>query len=76
MTLEQRFETLEEMELVTENLVSALRYAKVLARMEMNGQQPERHTTLEKVDEAIDHWNLLINRLPKDLKQVKLSLLK
>lgn len=73
MSAQERFEALEALETATDQLASALRHSKVLARMEAQGKMPERNTLLDKVDEAIDRWNVLINLVPRDLKRVKLS---
>lgn len=76
MDKDERVRSIEYMEDQVSKLESLLRRAKVTARMDARGQVPERTTTLEHIDNAIDQWNVLINLVPRELKAVKLDLIK
>ena len=76
MKLDQdRYDAIEALESRAYEFVHALTYAKVLARMAVCGKVPDHHTLLEKVDEAIDGWNELINLAPGELCRVERSIL-
>ena len=75
MTDQDRYNAIEALESRAYEFVHALTYAKVLARMAVCGKVPDHHTLLEKVDEAIDRWNELINLAPRELQRVKLSMM-
>jgi hypothetical protein len=75
MTDQDRFDAVEVLESRAYEFVHALTYAKVLARMAVAGKVPDHSTLLEKVDEAIDRWNELINSAPGELRRVESSIL-
>ena len=75
MTDQDRYNAIEALESRAYEFVHALTYAKVLARMAVNGKVPDHCTLLEKVYEAIDRWNELINLVPRELRRVERSIL-
>ena len=75
MTDQDRYDAIEALESKAYEFVHALTYAKVLARMAVCGKVPDHSTLLEKVDEAIDRWNELINLAPGELCRVERSVL-
>ena len=75
MTDQDRYNAIEALESKAYEFVHALTYAKVLARMAVCGKVPDHSTLLEKVDEAIDRWNELINLAPGELRRVERSVL-
>ncbi len=66
MTNEEKLERLEALEAAADELVSALRYAKVVARMLVAGKTPKKSTLHGKVGEAIGRWDALIDLEPRD----------
>lgn len=70
-----RLQQIERMETATAKLESALCYAKVIAKMLENGKTPAHSTLMEKIDLAIDEWNVLINLVPRELGKIKKELL-
>lgn len=60
MTKQEQFEKLEALEAAIEKFSSAVRYAKVIARMEASGKTPEKSTLLDKINESLEAWDVLL----------------